>query len=98
MTFSPNRNALVADTDITPHRPAAESGDNCEGTQAKQTVQVGPTTIINPVNVPSMLAEQARELYSKNIMHLLQQIIIKDKGLAPSALRQDDRLTLPKKG
>lgn len=30
-----------------------------------------------------MLAEQASELYSKNIMHLLQQIITKDKGLAP---------------
>ncbi|MBS1102292.1 NAD(P) transhydrogenase subunit alpha [Gluconobacter sp. Dm-62] len=61
----------------------AEGGGNCEGTQAGQTVQVGPTTIVGPINVPSMLAEQASELYSKNIMHLLQQIITKDKGLAP---------------
>ncbi|EHH67203.1 NAD(P) transhydrogenase subunit alpha [Gluconobacter morbifer] len=59
----------------------AEGGGNCEGTVTGQTVQVGPTKIIGPVNVPSMLAEQASELYSKNIMHLLQAIVTKDKGI-----------------
>jgi len=46
-------------------------------------VQVGPTTIIGPVDVLSTLTEQASELYSKHVMHLLQQIITKNKGLVP---------------
>lgn len=53
----------------------AEGGGNCEGTQAGETVRVGPTTLIGPVNLPSRLAEQASELYSKNILNLLEQII-----------------------
>ncbi|GBQ67066.1 NAD/NADP transhydrogenase subunit alpha [Ameyamaea chiangmaiensis NBRC 103196] len=61
----------------------AEGGGNCEGTVAGQTVRVGPATIVGPVNVASMLAEQASELYAKNIMHLLQQLITKEHGLAP---------------
>ncbi|MFT8886143.1 MAG: NAD(P)(+) transhydrogenase (Re/Si-specific) subunit alpha, partial [Acetobacter papayae] len=53
----------------------AEGGGNCEGTKAGETVKVGPTTLIGPVNLPSSLAEQASELYSKNILNLLEQII-----------------------
>jgi NAD(P) transhydrogenase subunit alpha len=53
----------------------AEGGGNCEGTKAGETVRVGPATLIGPVNLPSRLAEQASELYSKNILNLLEQII-----------------------
>ncbi|MBB2156910.1 NAD(P) transhydrogenase subunit alpha [Gluconacetobacter diazotrophicus] len=53
----------------------AEGGGNCEGTRAGETVQAGPATLIGPVNLPSRLAEQASELYAKNVLNLLEQIV-----------------------
>lgn len=60
---------------------AADSGGNCEGTQPGQTVTVGPTTIVAPFNVPSLLAQHASELYAKNLFNLLE-LIVKDGALA----------------
>lgn len=54
---------------------AAEGGGNCEGTKPGETVQVGPATIVGPLNLPSRLSEQASELYAKNILNLLEQIV-----------------------
>jgi NAD/NADP transhydrogenase alpha subunit len=60
---------------------AAEGGGNCEATRPGETVTVGNTTIIAPLNVPSLLAEHASELYAKNQINLLE-LMIKDGALA----------------
>jgi NAD(P) transhydrogenase subunit alpha len=59
---------------------AAEGGGNCEYSRPGETVQVGQVTIAAPLNVPSMLAEHASELYAKNQYNLLE-LMIKDKAL-----------------
>jgi NAD(P) transhydrogenase subunit alpha len=46
---------------------AAERGGNCELTQAGETVQRHGVTILGPLNIPSALAFNASQLYSKNI-------------------------------
>ena len=56
---------------------SAEGGGNCEDTEPGQTVRVGPVTIVAPLNVPSLLGEDASELYAKNQYHLLE-LILKD--------------------
>lgn len=59
---------------------AAEGGGNCEYSQPGETIQVGQVTINAPINVPSLLAEHASELYAKNQYNLLE-LMIKDKAL-----------------
>ncbi|MEO3678176.1 NAD(P) transhydrogenase subunit alpha [Rheinheimera sp. FR7-31] len=55
---------------------AAEGGGNCEYSVPGQTVTQGQITIAAPLNVPSMLAEHASELYAKNLLNLLQLVIV----------------------
>jgi NAD(P) transhydrogenase subunit alpha len=50
---------------------SAEGGGNCELTKPGETVRSGPVTIVAPLNVPSLLGEDASELYSKNQYNLL---------------------------
>jgi NAD(P) transhydrogenase subunit alpha len=50
---------------------SAEGGGNCEDTQPGETAQVGQVTIVAPLNVPSLLAQDASELYAKNVASLL---------------------------
>ncbi|MET0292740.1 MAG: NAD(P) transhydrogenase subunit alpha [Steroidobacteraceae bacterium] len=54
---------------------AAEGGGNCECTVPGETVQIGQVTIAAPLNVPSLLAEHASELYSKNQLNLLESFV-----------------------
>ncbi len=54
---------------------AAEGGGNCEYTVPGETTQVGHVKIVAPLNVPSLLAEHASELYSKNLLNLLELIV-----------------------
>jgi NAD(P) transhydrogenase subunit alpha len=58
----------------------AEGGGNCEGTVPGESVSVGPVTIIGPLNVPSLLAQHASELYAKNLVSLLE-LIVKDGAI-----------------
>ena len=60
---------------------SAEGGGNCEDTQPGETVRVGRVTIVAPLNVPSLLGEDASELYSKNQYHLLE-LFVKDNIVA----------------
>lgn len=55
---------------------AAEGGGNCEYSIPGETLEQGLISIVAPLNVPSMLAEHASELYAKNLLNLLQQFII----------------------
>jgi H+-translocating NAD(P) transhydrogenase subunit alpha len=50
---------------------SAEGGGNCEDTQPGETVHIGQVTIVAPLNVPSLLGEDASELYAKNQYNLL---------------------------
>ncbi|MET4898348.1 NAD(P) transhydrogenase subunit alpha [Sphingomonadaceae bacterium jetA1] len=58
----------------------AEGGGNCAGTRPGETVTVGPATILGPLNVPAALAQDASELYAKNILNLLT-LIVKDGAI-----------------
>ncbi|MBU1311574.1 MAG: NAD(P) transhydrogenase subunit alpha [Gammaproteobacteria bacterium] len=55
---------------------AAEGGGNCEYSVPGETIQQGQISIVAPLNVPSMLAEHASELYAKNLLNLLQLFVI----------------------
>ena len=56
---------------------SAEGGGNCEDTKPGETVQVGQVTIVAPLNIPSLLGEDASTLYAKNIYNLLA-LMLKD--------------------
>jgi NAD(P) transhydrogenase subunit alpha len=56
---------------------AAEGGGNCEDSVPGEVVQLGAVTIVAPLNVPSLLAEDASELYAKNQYNLLA-LMMKD--------------------
>jgi NAD(P) transhydrogenase subunit alpha len=50
---------------------SAEGGGNCEDTKPGETAEIGQVTIVAPLNVPSLLGEDASALYSKNQYNLL---------------------------
>lgn len=54
---------------------AAEGGGNCEYTVPGETTRVGNVKIVAPLNVPSLLAEHASELFSKNLLNLLELMV-----------------------
>ena len=56
---------------------SAEGGGNCEDTVPGETTTVGLVTIVAPLNVPSLLSEDASELYAKNQYNLLA-LMMKD--------------------
>jgi NAD(P) transhydrogenase subunit alpha len=60
---------------------SAEGGGNCEGTRPGETAVIGHVTIVAPLNVPSLLAEDASELYSQNQYNLLL-LMMKDNIVA----------------
>ncbi len=54
---------------------AAESGGNCELTRAGETVRDNGVAIIGPANLPSTLPTHASQMFSKNVLTLLQHLI-----------------------
>jgi NAD(P) transhydrogenase subunit alpha len=54
---------------------AAETGGNCELTEAGKTVVRHDVKILGPLNVPSTMAEHASQLYARNIQSLLELMI-----------------------
>lgn len=61
---------------------AAESGGNCELTQAGQTVVHNGVKIVGPVNLPGQLAYHASEMYARNLYNFLKPAIGKQGELA----------------
>ena len=61
---------------------AAEGGGNCDLTQAGEDIEHNGVIIAGPLNVPSMLAVHASEMYAKNLLNFLTPMI-KDGTLAP---------------
>lgn len=53
---------------------AVEQGGNCELSKLNEVVNANGVTIVGYSNLPSMLAQNASELYAKNIQNLLQHL------------------------
>jgi NAD(P) transhydrogenase subunit alpha len=61
---------------------AAETGGNCELTEAGKTVVRHDVKILGPLNVASTMAEHASQLYSRNIESLLGLMISEEGALS----------------
>lgn len=61
---------------------AAEGGGNCELTRAGEDLSHQGVIISGPLNIPSMLAAHASEMYAKNLLNFLTPMI-KDGTLVP---------------
>jgi NAD(P) transhydrogenase subunit alpha len=80
---------------------SAEGGGNCDDTVPGQTTQVGLVTIVAPLNVPSLLAQDASELYAKNQFELLKLMLKEniitvdwtDEVIEGTALTHDGKLS-----
>ena len=62
---------------------AAESGGNCELTQAGKTVQEHGVTIVGPQNLPARVAFHASQMYARNLQSFLSLLVSKDGTLSP---------------
>jgi NAD(P) transhydrogenase subunit alpha len=60
---------------------AAETGGNCELTQAGKTVNVNGVMIIGPQNLPGKVAYHASQMYAKNLQSFLALLFNKDGTL-----------------
>jgi H+-translocating NAD(P) transhydrogenase subunit alpha len=54
---------------------AAESGGNCELTQADRNVDVHGVTVAGPLNLPSQLAFHASLMFAKNVQAFLELLV-----------------------
>ncbi len=79
---------------------AAETGGNCELTKAGKHVKKKGVTIYGPVNVPSTLATDTSELYSRNLLNFTVlflkdgevELDWEDQIIAESALTHDGEI------
>ena len=64
---------------------AGESGGNCELTEPGETVVREEVTIVSPLNLPARMPEHASQLYSRNVLSLLDLIVPEgEEGQAPA--------------
>jgi NAD(P) transhydrogenase subunit alpha len=82
---------------------SAEGGGNCEDTKPGETIRIGAVTIVAPLNVPSLVGDDASELYAKNQFNLLA-LFVKDnvvsldwtdEVIAKTCLTHDGKLAAP---
>ncbi len=79
---------------------AAETGGNCELTQAGQTIVHGGVKIVGPVNLPSTAAMDASDMYARNLYNYLSPFIsdgelaldFDDEVIAGSCVTHDGRI------
>ena len=60
---------------------AAETGGNCELTEAGETVEEGGVRVIGPRNLPSEMPRPASQLYAKNLENLLGLLVGEEGNL-----------------
>lgn len=60
---------------------AAETGGNCELTEAGKDVRKHNVLIMGPVNVPASLPFHASQMYSRNVLALIQLMLTKEGKL-----------------
>jgi NAD(P) transhydrogenase subunit alpha len=61
---------------------AADTGGNCELSEAGQTVVEDGVKVIGPANLPSEMAQDASALYAKNLQNLIELIVDEEAALA----------------
>lgn len=82
---------------------AAERGGNCELTSSGETVVHNGVRILGPVNLPSRLATNASQLFSKNVQTFLLNIVkdgaaainLEDPIVSGSLVAQDGEIVNP---
>ncbi len=60
---------------------AAETGGNCELTEAGRTIDEGGVRVIGPRNLPSEMPRPASQLYAKNLENLLGLLVTEEGEL-----------------
>jgi NAD(P) transhydrogenase subunit alpha len=60
---------------------AAETGGNCELTQAGETIRHDDVTIVGPINLPAQMPDHASQLYARNVASLLELMVDDEGGL-----------------
>jgi NAD(P) transhydrogenase subunit alpha len=60
---------------------AAESGGNCELSEAGETVLAHGVKILGPSNIPTTIPVHASQMYSKNIVTLISEFLGDDGEL-----------------
>lgn len=60
---------------------AAERGGNCEVTQAGATVTEGGVTVMGPLNLPASVPYHASQMYGRNIVTFLKNMLTKEGAL-----------------
>ena len=60
---------------------AAERGGNCELTQAGATVVKNGVTIVGPLNLPASVPNHASQLYARNLVTFLKNMMTKEGAL-----------------
>jgi NAD(P) transhydrogenase subunit alpha len=68
---------------------AAETGGNCEATRPGETIETNGVTVAGPLNLASMGALHASEMYARNVYNFLALMLGKDGELK---LDWDDEL------
>lgn len=80
---------------------ASESGGNCEGVVSGETVTVHGVTVMGPVNLPATIPDHATQMYSKNVVTLVGELLDDEGALAldfendvvgPSTVTHDGRI------
>ena len=73
---------LITDEMVASMRPgsvivdlAAETGGNCTLTRPGETVEVNGVSILGPLNIPSTVPLHASQMFSRNVLTLLQHLI-----------------------
>ncbi len=59
---------------------AAETGGNCELTKAGETVVHNEVQILGPVNLPASLPFHASQMFSKNLVTFIMEMLDKESG------------------
>jgi NAD(P) transhydrogenase subunit alpha len=72
---------------------AAETGGNCAMTKAGETITTpNGVTILGPVNLPATMPFHASQMFSRNVLTLLQHLITKEGALV---INLEDEITGP---
>jgi H+-translocating NAD(P) transhydrogenase subunit alpha len=79
---------------------AAETGGNCELTEAGQTVVKEDVTIAGPLNLPATMPDHASSLYARNVQSLLELMVkegelhldFEDEVIAGACITRDGQI------
>jgi NAD(P) transhydrogenase subunit alpha len=79
---------------------AAERGGNCELTRADEEVVADGVVILGPTNLAASVAYHASQMYARNIVTLIQHLVVRTKdadgkatGAPTLVLNPDDEIT-----